>query len=66
MEIPSSYLLCEDDLAFPAFAQEAMTDMVKQKGGEMEVDRIKSGHSPLLSRPDDVVAWIRKVAGEEV
>jgi hypothetical protein len=65
-EIPTSYLLCEDDLAIPAFAQEAMTGMVKEMGGEIEVERIKSSHSPFLSQPDAVVNWLRRVAGEKI
>ncbi|KAF2688409.1 alpha/beta-hydrolase [Lentithecium fluviatile CBS 122367] len=65
-EIPTSYLLCEDDLAIPAFAQEAMTGMVRDMGGEIEVERIKSGHSPFLSRPGEVVGWLRRVAGEKI
>ena len=63
-EIPTHYLLCEDDQAIPAFAQEAMTGMVRDMGGEMEVERIKAGHSPFLSQPDVVVEWLRRVAGE--
>lgn len=66
MEIPTSYLLCENDLAIPPQAQEGMTEMAKGMGGEVEVTRVKSGHSPFLSVPDEVVAWLRRVAGEVV
>jgi len=66
LEIPTHYLLCEDDLAIPAFAQEMMTGMVRDKGGEIEVERIKSSHSPFLSQPYKVVEWLRRVAGEQV
>jgi hypothetical protein len=61
--IPTSYLLCEDDLAIPATGQEAMTKGVKDMGGDIEVTRIKSGHSPFLSKLDETVEWIRRVAG---
>merc|ERR1712194_525698 len=63
-EIPTSYLICEDDLAIPAFAQEAMSNGVKEMGGEIEVERIKASHSPFLSQPDVVVEWLRRAAGE--
>ncbi|KAF1844641.1 uncharacterized protein K460DRAFT_250316, partial [Cucurbitaria berberidis CBS 394.84] len=63
-EIPTSYLLCEDDQAVPASGQEAMTSSVKEMGGEIEVTRLQAGHSPFLSKPNETVAWIRKVAGE--
>ena len=65
-EIPTSYLLCEDDLAIPAPGQEAMTSGVKEMGGEIEITRIKVGHSPFLSKPDETVEWIRRVAGEKL
>lgn len=64
MEIPTSYLLCEDDQAIPLAAQEAMTRMVKEKGGEVQTERTSAGHSPFLSRPDETAQWIRMVAGE--
>ncbi|KAF2264250.1 alpha/beta-hydrolase [Lojkania enalia] len=63
-EIPSWYLLCEDDQAVPAFAQGLMVDRVKEMGGDVLVERIKSGHSPFLSQPDYVVDWIRRATGE--
>ncbi|KAF2793223.1 alpha/beta-hydrolase [Melanomma pulvis-pyrius CBS 109.77] len=65
-DIPTTYLLCEDDNAIPAFAQDLMTGGVKAMGGEIEVERIKSSHSPYLSQPDVVVGWIRRAAGEEI
>jgi pimeloyl-ACP methyl ester carboxylesterase len=64
--IPSSYLLCEDDLAIPAAGQQAMIEGVREKGGVIEVTRIKAGHSPFLSKVDETVEWVRKVAGESI
>ncbi|KAH7117950.1 Alpha/beta hydrolase fold-1 [Dendryphion nanum] len=65
-DIPTSYLLTEDDQAIPAFAQELMTNGVKDMGGDIQVERIKSGHSPFLSKPDAVVDYIRRAAGETI
>lgn len=65
-EIPTSYLLCEDDRAIPAAAQEQMANGVREMGGEIEVERINTSHSPFLSQPDVVVEWIRRVAGEKL
>ncbi|KAJ4369969.1 hypothetical protein N0V83_005733 [Neocucurbitaria cava] len=64
-EIPTSYLLCEDDQAIPAAGQEAMIAGVKDLGGVIEVTRLKASHSPFLSRPEETVEWIRRAAGEE-
>lgn len=56
--VDTSYLLCEDDIAITAQGQQAMIDGVKEGGGEIEVTRIKAGHSPFLSRIDETVEWI--------
>ncbi|OAL01997.1 alpha/beta-hydrolase [Phaeosphaeriaceae sp. SRC1lsM3a] len=61
LEIPTSYLLCEDDLAIPILGQEAMTDKVKELGGDIEVTRVKSGHSPFLSKVEETAAWVEGV-----
>ena len=66
LEIPTHYLVCEDDQAIPLPQQEFMTGMVKEKGGEIQTTRFKSSHSPFLSRPEETVEWIRRVAGEEI
>jgi pimeloyl-ACP methyl ester carboxylesterase len=62
--IPTSYLVCEDDLALPLAMQELMIQEAKEAGVEVDVTRIKSGHSPFLSRVDETAEWIRRAAGE--
>jgi len=64
--IPSSYLLCEQDRAIPAEAQEAMVDAARELGAIVEIVRLDSGHSPFLSKPKETVEWIRGVAGEKL
>ncbi|WP_438007585.1 alpha/beta hydrolase [Sorangium sp. So ce321] len=54
-ELPSTYVICERDNAIPVFAQEAMSQRAR------EVRRLDAGHSPFLSRPDDVAALVRDV-----
>jgi hypothetical protein len=49
------------DQAFPAVAQEGMSGMVKAMGGEIEVTRITSGHSPFLSQFEKTMEWVKKV-----
>ncbi|KAH7327184.1 hypothetical protein BKA65DRAFT_405971, partial [Rhexocercosporidium sp. MPI-PUGE-AT-0058] len=65
-EIPSSYLVCEDDRAIPPAVQEAMTEACKKEGARMKVSRVMSGYSPFLSRVEETVTWLRDAAGEEV
>jgi pimeloyl-ACP methyl ester carboxylesterase len=64
--IPSCYLLAEEDECVPPVVQERMVKEVKDKGAEIEVVRWKCGHSPWLSRREETVMWVRRVAGEEV
>ncbi|MEY2532364.1 MAG: hypothetical protein QOF29_274 [bacterium] len=53
--IPSTYVVCERDNAIPVFAQDAMA----QRAGAVE--RMDAGHSPFLSRPDELVVLLRDV-----
>jgi len=55
-ELPSSYLLCEQDEALPVPAQEVMGARTNI------VERLASSHSPFLSRPADVAAFIARAA----
>jgi hypothetical protein len=64
--IPSSYLLCEDDLAVPPSGQEGIIQNARDLGGDVEVTRIKTGHCPFLSMPEETARWVRGVAGEKV
>jgi pimeloyl-ACP methyl ester carboxylesterase len=51
--IPSTYVVCEKDVAIPPPAQEAMA----QRAGQ--VLRLPTSHSPFLSRPADVASILR-------
>jgi hypothetical protein len=64
MHIPTSYLLCEDDQALVAAVQEAMIAHVRDEGVQVEVTRIRAGHSPFLSRIEETAAWIEGLGGE--
>ncbi|PSN60280.1 alpha/beta-hydrolase [Corynespora cassiicola Philippines] len=65
-EIPTWYLVCEDDNAIPVAAQEAMVDGAKAMGADVQAERIKASHSPFLSQPDVVANWVRRAAGEKL
>ncbi|CAA9490749.1 MAG: hypothetical protein AVDCRST_MAG13-1724, partial [uncultured Solirubrobacteraceae bacterium] len=55
-DVPTSFVVCEQDNAIPAFAQDAMA----ARAGT--VHRLDSGHSPFLSRPDEVAELLRAAA----
>jgi pimeloyl-ACP methyl ester carboxylesterase len=54
-ELPSTYVVCEQDQAIPVFAQEAMSAHAGT------VLRLDAGHSPFLSRPAELAALLRDV-----
>jgi pimeloyl-ACP methyl ester carboxylesterase len=51
--VPSTYVVCEDDQAIPAVAQEAMAQRSQR------VLRMPTSHSPFLSRPAELAALLR-------
>jgi len=53
---PSTYVVCERDQALPPFAQGAMSKRAT------DVVRLDSGHSPFLSRPDELVTLLTRFA----
>jgi len=61
--IPSTYLICEDDQAIPAIVQEMMSS---HEGGLWTVERLKTSHSPFLSKPKEAADVIRRAAGENI
>ena len=50
--VPKQYLLCEKDQTIPAGLQEDMLS----KRGDVDVVRLDSGHSPFLSKVDELAA----------
>jgi pimeloyl-ACP methyl ester carboxylesterase len=54
-QVPSTYVVCEQDQAIPVFAQEAMSARADT------VLRLDAGHSPFLSRPAELADVLRGV-----
>jgi pimeloyl-ACP methyl ester carboxylesterase len=66
-DVPVSYLFTEKDLTVLPKMQEISINNVEQATGKkVDVHRIDAGHIPHLSKPDEVAAVIRRVAGEQV
>ncbi len=66
LKIPSSYLVCDKDIALPPQGQDGMIAAAKEKSGGKafdHVERCKSGHTPFLSMPGTVVEFLERVAG---
>ncbi|KAJ5294218.1 hypothetical protein PENANT_c028G08897 [Penicillium antarcticum] len=64
MNIPTSFLLCEEDRAIPVAVQQVLVDRARKCGAEIETEKIQTGHTPWLVVPDQVVAYLKKQAGE--
>lgn len=52
--VPSTYILCEQDLALPLPLQEAMATRAQR------TVRLRSGHSPFLSQPAELARLLRQ------
>ncbi|PYH92744.1 alpha/beta-hydrolase [Aspergillus ellipticus CBS 707.79] len=62
-EIPSTYVVCENDQALPLSVQERM---IAQGNGVFHVERCQEGHAPYLSNTRFVVDCVRRAAGKDV
>ncbi|KAJ5090796.1 alpha/beta-hydrolase [Penicillium argentinense] len=65
LELPASYLLCEDDQAIPLPVQQVMVDRAQRKGAQIKTQKIKAAHSPWLSRADEVAEFLRRQTAED-
>jgi hypothetical protein len=62
-DVPVSWLFCEDDIVVPPEMQQKFIDLIEEESGrKVDVHRLKAGHSPFTSQPDETVEVIRKVA----
>ena len=61
-EIPSTYIRCEQDKAVFPHVQQYMAD----QAGIKDVVKLDTSHSPFLSKPDEVVAIIERIARSKV
>ncbi|KAH6625548.1 Alpha/beta hydrolase fold-1 [Boeremia exigua] len=64
--IPTSYLVCEDDHAIPASAQEAMIKSAREAGATVNYETLNTGHFPFLTRSSAVAEYVRRAAGEAI
>lgn len=60
LEIPCSYLLCQDDRAVPLFVRELMVEKARSHGAVIGTAKVKTGHTPWFVVPDEVAAFIKK------
>ena len=64
MDVESTYVLCEKDEAILVQLQRNMVKDAQDAGGKVRVETLQSGHCPFLSRPDELVGIVGKVAAK--
>ncbi|CAI7581630.1 unnamed protein product [Penicillium bialowiezense] len=62
-EIPSTYIVCKNDLALRLPYQRRM---IAQGEGCFDVEECDEGHSPWMSNPQFIVDCVRRASGEKV
>jgi pimeloyl-ACP methyl ester carboxylesterase len=65
-DIPTHYLICGDDQALSAAQQRQLVDKINKDGGNVRVEELPVGHSPMLVMPEETSNFIRRSAGETV
>jgi pimeloyl-ACP methyl ester carboxylesterase len=60
-DVPSAFLVCENDTVFPAEKQLEGANMAGS-----EIEKCNAGHMVWLSQPETVVGFVRRAAGEEL
>lgn len=64
-DIPSSYLLCEDDLCIPAKNQRDGIELIEKVSGKtVDVTSIKAGHCPNETQMQMTLDWILDVVSK--
>jgi pimeloyl-ACP methyl ester carboxylesterase len=65
-DIPVSYIFCEEDLVVKPELQEGFIKKIEEKKGEkVHVVKLKSGHCPNWSRPEELAQVMAQVAAKE-
>jgi hypothetical protein len=59
-------LICEDDDAITVFIQEATLKAFQDSGADVMTERAFNSHSQFLSKPDEVVGFLKRAASEKV
>ena len=65
-DVPTTYILCQQDKAIPIARQEKLVSDARAKGANIRTEWLDASHSPFLSQPEAVVAAVRRAAGEDV
>jgi len=59
-------LICEDDHAITVFIQKGTVKACQDAGADVMTERAFNGHIPFLSKPDEVVGFLKRATSEKV
>lgn len=62
-DVPVWYLAALDDKGLPIEAQRAFVQSAKDEGGDIVLREVQSSHSPMLSKPAEVVQIVLEALG---
>lgn len=62
LDVPVWYLITVEDRGLPVEAQRWMLEDARAQGADVTAREIQSGHSPMLSRPGETVAFLVEAA----
>ena len=65
-DIPTTYVVMEDDQGISADLQRKMVRAAQEGGIDVSTYSLSGGHFPFISKPEAIVEIVRKVAGEEL
>ncbi|KAM5345129.1 hypothetical protein ACJ41O_010991 [Fusarium nematophilum] len=61
-DVDVTYIVCEEDKTIPPEYQYAMIELLKSSTGkDIDVQKLKSGHAPNVSQPDNVSRIVKGV-----
>lgn len=64
-DVDIGYIVLEDDMIIPVSYQEMMIQFLeKEKGKSVDVYRLKSGHCPNASKPEELAEILRKIVAK--
>lgn len=61
-DVPVWYLITAEDRALPVEAQRWMAGDAREQGADVTVREVRSGHSPMLSKPEETAAFLIEAA----
>lgn len=61
-DVPVWYLITVEDRGLPVEAQRWMLGNAREQGADVTAREIQSGHSPMLSRPEETVEFLMEAA----